>query len=494
MAEKRIIGLYGFLLLLAFASTAGALIEVHQGNEPMREAGLPTGAKAVADLPSRLGYQVGPPFGGGEYHFSYQSEDTDAFNRALALFSQIRVPRFTPRWLVSLTGQQNTLPEAPLLLLVIHRQASRHEEKRVDWTFTVWCPENYYSLFHGPKDSLSADHPNYRQPVPPPRIDVYLGDDCPIQWGAVQVPANLRIVDTRPTSGVNQKKGACVSGAIYDMATHQVVAQAELRIVKTARSGPTETIAQGRTNEQGAFELTGIAQGYYRVHVQAEGYVARDWGRFDNRSGHTRLDTDILLCRPASLTGQVVDQGGSPAPGLTVLTRDLIGVDGRGYACVDEPQAVTDPNGRFVIEGVPEGHAHLRCRAPSLHQENSIFELYRVSRRPWPRGQEIKLVVTGTGTIQGKVLDSASKPPTRQFIVELEPKGGSVPGSWGSSGQIKPDGSFDIKGIPPGEYLLVAKPNPMREGEATDPKSLVITAGRMLDLTLRAEHAHHPQR
>ena len=73
-------------------------------------------------------------------------------------------------------------------------------------------------------------------------------------------------------------------------------------------------------------------------------------------------------------------------------------------------------------------------------------------------------MVTGTGTIQGKVLDSAGNPPTRQFIVELEPKGGSRPGTWGSSGQIKQDGTFEIKGIPPGEYLLVAKPNPMREG------------------------------
>ena len=101
--------------------------------------------------------------------------------------------------------------------------------------------------------------------------------------------------------------------------------------------------------------------------------------------------------------------------------RELIGLDGPGYDCVDEPEAVTDSSGKFVIEGVPEG-AHLRCRAPSLHQENSIFELYRASRLPWPQDHEIKLVVTGTGAIQGQVLDSAGNPPTRLFIVELEPK------------------------------------------------------------------------
>ncbi len=488
----RMNGLCVCLALWLLSGPAWGLIQVHKGNDPIPEFGLPTGAKAVADIPSRLGYRVGPPFGGGEYYFTYQSQGSADFNRALALFSQIRVPRLAREWLVSLTGDRTTLAEHPLLLLVVHDQTDkidRNEKERVDWSFTVWSPANYYRLFSSPKGALSASHPNYQQPLPPPRIDVYVGGDSPIQWAQVKVPATLKVIDTRTTPDVAQQ-GGTVTGAVYDMGTHKVIPRAQVRIVKTSRSAPTEILAQDEASERGTFELAGIESGYYQVHVMAEGYVARDWRPFDNRSGKARLDADILLCRSASLTGHVVDQAGQPVSELTVTTRELIGQDGRGYACVNAPQAVTDTNGQFVLKGVPEGYAHLRCRAPSIHQETSIFELYPVSRRPGPRDPEITLIVTGTGIIQGRVVDAEGNPPTRQFIAELNPKGGSRRGSWGSSGRIKKDGSFDIKGIPPGEYILTAQPNPMREGEATDPKPIVVIAGKTIEVTVKTDHAH----
>jgi len=488
----RMNGLCVCLALLLLCGPAWGLIEVHTGNDPIPEFGLPTGAKAVADISSRLGYRVGPPFGGGEYYFTYQCKDTAEFNQALALFSQIRVPRLAREWLVSLNGNRTTLAEHPLLLLVVHDQSDKTakiDKERVDWTFTVWSPEHYYRLFSDPKGTLGASHPNYQQPLPPPRIDVYVGGNSPIQWAQVKVPATLKVIDTRTAPGVTQQ-GGTVTGAVYDMGTHKVIPRAQVHIVKTSRSAPTEILAQDTVSDQGVFELTGIESGYYQVHVMAEGYAARNWRTFDNRSGNARLDADILLCRSAALTGHVVDQAGQPVSELTVTTRELIGQDGRGYACVNAPQAVTDTNGQFVLKGVPEGYAHLRCRAPSLHQETSIFELYRVSRRPGPRDAEIALIVTGTGIIQGRVVDAEGNPPTRQFIVELNPKGGSRRGSWGSSGRIKEDGSFDIKGIPPGEYILTAQPNPMRQGEATAPQPIVVTAGKTIEVTVKTDHAH----
>ncbi len=92
--------------------------------------------------------------------------------------------------------------------------------------------------------------------------------------------------------------------------------------------------------------------------------------------------------------------------------------------------------------------------------------------------------------IQGTVVDTKGNPPTRRFLVELEPEGGGKLGSWGGSMRIKEDGSFAFKGVPPGAYVLVGRPNPMRKGEATDPQSIVITAGKAVTLILRSEHAH----
>ena len=74
MTTRRLVRGPGLVFTLGVAwllpTAAYALIEVGYGNKPTGNMGWPTGAEEVADLPSRLGYKVGPPFGGGEYYFS----------------------------------------------------------------------------------------------------------------------------------------------------------------------------------------------------------------------------------------------------------------------------------------------------------------------------------------------------------------------------------------------------------------------------------------
>ena len=66
----------------------------------------------------------------------------------------------------------------------------------INWTFTIWSPGSWYHLFNHPKGFWDADHPNFRQPVPVPAIDVYVGKDSPIEWAKVKVPQNVRVVDS----------------------------------------------------------------------------------------------------------------------------------------------------------------------------------------------------------------------------------------------------------------------------------------------------------
>ncbi len=71
-----------------FCKAAWGLIEVYKGNDPVPNMGWPNGAEQVANLPERLGYSVGPPFGGGEYYFSYSCRDAEQFNEALRRFGR----------------------------------------------------------------------------------------------------------------------------------------------------------------------------------------------------------------------------------------------------------------------------------------------------------------------------------------------------------------------------------------------------------------------
>jgi hypothetical protein len=55
--------------------------------------------------------------------------------------------------------------------------------------------------------------------------------------------------------------------------------------------------------------------------------------------------------------------------------------------------------------------------------------------------------------------------------------------------QCKEGGTFEFSGVPPGEYVLVAQPNPMTEGEASEPKPVVITTGCELEVEFVSDHA-----
>lgn len=484
-----------------FSTAASALIEVCEGNNPVENMGWPNGAEEVANLPERLGYRVGPPFGGGEYYFRFPCESTERFNEALRRFGAIRTPRIGREFLSSLDGRRARVADAKPFLLVVHdrpkappedrraREAGE-DRARVDWTFTIWNPEAYHRLFSNPKGLFASNHPHYRQPVPPPRIDVYLSKGGPIEWKEVKVPDNVRVIDMRSQSApVNVRDGGVVRGAVYDTGTHQGVVGAKVALIQRTERRVRKQAASAQTGENGLFHISAVPQGYYEVHVLAEGYAGRKAGVFDNRSGHAYLEFDTLISRRASLKGVVVDDKGNPIPGVKVSARNTVAIDGLGYQCASEPVATTDAKGGFEISSLPEGFTGMRCRAPALHQKTSIFELYRVSSRPWEERADVKIVMTGTGVVRGKVVGKDGKAPTRSFVVNLEPKGGSRIGTWGGSMQCDEGGAFEFKGVPPGEYVLIAQPNPMTKGEASEPRPVVVTTAGVLEVEIVNDHA-----
>lgn len=127
---------------------------------PVKLWGCPTGAVEMANLPSRMSWMEGPPFGGGQWRFYYQCRTTAEFNHALRVFSRIRVTR---------------------LELVIHNgSASEEDEKaadRTDWNFTVWVSEAWDSLHNKREKPFYQPFYLKRETVPAPRIDVTIGGE-----------------------------------------------------------------------------------------------------------------------------------------------------------------------------------------------------------------------------------------------------------------------------------------------------------------------------
>ncbi|MHC4604990.1 MAG: hypothetical protein ACYS6W_16870 [Planctomycetota bacterium] len=114
-----------FYIVFLCPSLGMALITGEHGNHPIENRGLPAGSVELANLPIRLGYWEGPPFGGGEYHFLYRCENTAEFNEALKTFADIKVKKLE---LVVRNG-----PEYSFWLKNDKEELSR-AENLVDWT------------------------------------------------------------------------------------------------------------------------------------------------------------------------------------------------------------------------------------------------------------------------------------------------------------------------------------------------------------------------
>jgi hypothetical protein len=163
-----------------------ASIMFSPGNHPVTDFGWASGSLALANLETRVGYWEGPPFGGGEYHFLYRGDNT-AFDAALKKFAAIHAPSLE---LVVHNGPGSDQ------FLAMTNAADPNPDGRVDWSFTVWVPANWKNLYNNPKVTFNTNDPNYGKPLPPPRLDVFVGADG-LNWSKVILPDNVHVDDRR---------------------------------------------------------------------------------------------------------------------------------------------------------------------------------------------------------------------------------------------------------------------------------------------------------
>ena len=467
--------LVAMVLLCATAPPSSALITGTHGNHPVQNMGWPTGSERFANLPSRLGYWEGPPFGGGQYHFLYRCEDTAQFNRALEVFSEIRAPALK---LIVHDG-----PGRSFWLDAEHRDPP-DGDARVDWTFDVCKPASWHFLYSNPKSVYGSDSDDFRKPVPPPTIRVYIGGGGPIVWGDVRIPDNIEVIDKRAEAApVKPVGGGLIQGDVYDMSTGQVIAGAEVVLLKHDGGRDWNETERTETDEHGAFNVEKIPSGRHKIRVRAEGYASRFCGSYEIK-GNTYHKIVTELAGANSASGIVTDTEGKPIPGVIVVARATMGIDGRGYSPADVESVTTGADGRFEITGLPKGFTMIHCRSGTLHQATPVFDLYELPDRYGDPSGDIRIVMEGTGVVRVKVIDEHGNPPADGAHVSIEPTQGNQPGSWGGSATCEADGTYTFKRVPPGDYIVGT--NPRHAGLANDPgaKTVTVETGRTIDVEI----------
>lgn len=466
------------ILLAAFviltAQSAFALIFGGEGNKPIDDPGWPAGASVVFNQPGRLAYWEGPPFGGGQWHSECRG-GANALTAVLAHFAKIDAK--TKR-LVLHDGIGRSFWLNP------NNEAPKAAASQIDWSFTVWQEANWQRIAKMPPALKPGDMGDDKT-GPPTQIDVYTGGN--IRWADVVVPQGIEVIDDRlEAHGVSPADGTVLEGTITDLETKKPLAgRVEIQLSEQQKKGGYQytTIARTEADNNGKWRLKNAPVGTVRIVQLADGYVPRvvGYGKFNSEPSWHPFKGGLL--RSASVAGRVVDDAGKPMADVDVKMHDFISHE-ENYRTTDDHRTKTDADGRFHFDEVPTAKTRVVASKIGYCQPGLGLEIKTPAK-------DLVLTMPRSAQLNATVDFADGKRPA-EYLVELEPEGGNVVGSWGGSSPIDEKNQVKFRDVPPGRYFLWGHPNPSSDTELSKRIAVDLKGGATEEVKLTAAKAKEP--
>jgi hypothetical protein len=455
------------LSLVVLPTEAFALITGGEGNKPVPDPGWPKGAAAIFSTEARVAWWEGPPFGGGQWHAECRG-DAKALSAVLGAFAELDVKS---KRIVLHDGTGHSFWLAP------NNEPEKRAAAKVDWVFMVWQPGNWERLRALPADLNPTD------PVdtsPPSQIDVYTGD---LRWADVTVPKGVEVIDQRlEAHGFSTADGTVLEGKVTDLSTKKPLAS----VMRLQRIEPQKTggyhysvAAEAASDQEGHWVLKKAPEGWYRVTVEADGFVPRVAGyvQFDGQPCWQAFDCG--LSRPAPVSGRITGEDGNPLADVEVRFQDVVSDPGGRYESPLEYTVKTDAEGNFRSEQIPGGKTTIWVHKPGYCRPGLGLPITAPS-------DDVKLSMIKSASVRVTV-DFTGKERPQGYIVRIQPEGGEVVGSFGGSGNINASNQIAFENVPPGRYVLRGQPNPSSGDQETDPVTVDLKGGQAAEVTLRAK-------
>ena len=188
----------------------------------------------------------------------------------------------------------------------------------------------------------------------------------------------------------------------------------------------------------------------------ADGYVPRvvGYGKYKGEPSWHPFNGSLL--RSATVSGRVVDESQKPLADAEIKLIDFENL-GENYQTAEDFRTTTDAEGRFHFDNVPTASANVM-----LHKKGYVLP----GLGPTIKTPAADVVLTMKQSAQLHVtVDFTGSKRSESYIVELEPEGGNVVGSWGGSSQIDDKNQVSFHDAPPGKYFLQGHPNPHQDKE-----------------------------
>ncbi len=233
------------------------------------------------------------------------------------------------------------------------------------------------------------------------------------------------------------------------------------------------------TDADGHFRVDNVVPGRYRIFLERTGFagvngrgVQSDINVFTVQAGQSVEDLLFRMLPTAVISGRITDEDGDPMSGVRVVAQKK-----RPGKATRETAGATTTNdlgeyrlaglfpGRYWIEAAPPPDARDYEKAPKKSTPNDAqpdtryvttfypgtYDAMQASALTLKAGDDmpvnIMLVPAKAYRIHGIV---AGAPAGVQCVVYLVSKAGDAL----RSGEVEPDGQFEVRGVGPGSYVL----------------------------------------
>jgi len=298
------------------------------------------------------------------------------------------------------------------------------------------------------------------------------------QTPPIQLPPGVPQI-AAPPRDTSQKTGtARIRGRVVAADTGQPIRKAQVRAF-------APDIRENRvtsTDGDGRFELKELPAGRYNLNASKGSFVLLQYGQvrpfapgkpIELRDGETLEKVDFALPRGGIVTGRVVDEFGDPMADVSVAPMRYQFVQGRRRLTGSGRQATTNDIGEFRLFGIAPGQYYLQATLRSgmiMTGESddrsgyaatyypgtpNVAEAQRITIGLGQTLNDLNLALTTTRTsrVSGAAFDSTGKPLSGGMVMAMQ-TGGMFTMSGGA--QIRPDGTFTLSSLAPGDYVLRA--------------------------------------